>query len=449
MLERKITKILEDWKDDPNRLPLIIYGARQVGKTTSIMDFANRHYENVIPINFISNPEYCEAFALYDIDAIILKLSLLNPSFHFVPHKTLIFFDEIQAFIDVTTALKFFALDRRFDVISSGSNLGINYHHISSISVGYRQEITMYPLDFEEYLWAYGYPKDLIAVLREHLLNLVPLDDLLLKVLNERYEEYLILGGMPKIIDSFLTTKTYTKSYELQRQLNKDYLDDIKQYAIGLEKAKIENIYRNIYLQLGKENHKFQFTKMPHGARYNQYFGCFDWLKDAGIILVNHNLKELKAPLGLYLEATNFRCYYLDSGLFISFLNQYENAKINLNEEFAIYQGALYENIVYADLVKQGIQNVYFYRSDDATIELDFVIEFKNYILPIEVKSKKGRTISLKNALNKFNNLPLGIKLSKQNIGYQDKILTLPIALTFLLKDLLLSENFLQLLRAN
>lgn len=444
MLKRKIDSFLSAWKKREH-FPLIVYGARQVGKTTSIREFASKEYENLVEINFLLNPEYKEAFKTYDVDNIIQRLSYINPKFKFIANKTLIFFDEIQSFMDTTTSLKSFALDKRFDVICSGSALGVNNNHISSVAVGFKEEYVMKPLDFEEYLWALGYQSSFFDDVRAQLFTLKLLDSLLLNILNDHYDEYIVLGGMPKIVNSFIETKTYSQPYRLQKLLRKDYLDDIKQYLIELDKAKVEKIYESIPYQLAKDNHKFMFSKLGHGARFSSYFGCIEWLKDAGIILVVDGVNSLNQPLKLQANDNNFRLYFADTGLFMAFLDKDEERKLRINNDFNIYKGGLYENIVLEDLDKSGFENIYFYRSEDSTVELDFLLEIQNHIVPIEVKARNGRTISLRRALEK-QKLPLGIKLTKQSIGYYDGILSLPYAVTFLLKEVIEQDAFKRLL---
>lgn len=437
MLKRKIDDYLIKWKKNDNRLPLIIYGARQIGKTTSIREFAKKNYKSVIEINFISNPECISFFSSFNIDDIINKISFYNPAFKFIPGETLIFFDEIQAFMDVTTSLKFFALDKRFDVICSGSALGINNLHISSVSVGYKAEYVMHSLDFEEYLWALGYTTTMIDLLKKHLFELVPLDKGILDVLFKHYDDYMTVGGMPKIVDNYIKTKLFDEVYLLQKELRKDYLDDIKQYVDGLDKAKVAKIYEMVPLQLAKDNHKFQFSKMGHGARFSSYFDCFNWLKDAGIINVLYNLNKLELPLKLEMQDNNFRVYFSDMGLFMAFLDKNSENILRTNRDFNIYKGALYESAILESLLKSGFENIFFYRSLDSTIELDFILEYFNNIIPIEVKSKSGRTKSLNKVLEENKEIKLAIKLAKTNIGYNDRILTIPYPLAFLIKEYL------------
>lgn len=440
MLGRKIDSFLKAWKAEKDHLPLIIYGARQIGKTTSIRLFGSREYESLVEINFISNPEFKKVFETFDVNAIIQRISFINPNFRFIPHKTLIFFDEIQENMEATTSLKMFALDKRYDVICSGSALGVNNNHISSVSVGFKKEYIMKPLDFEEYLMASGYGAEFFNAIKSALFTLSPLDPVLLDALNKKYEEYIVLGGMPKIVDTFLKTGNYSQPYQLQKDLRRDYLDDIKQYVFGLDKAKVEKIYESIPLQLAKDNHKFMFTKLSHGARFASFYGAIEWLKDAGIILVANSVKSISRPLKLQMNDNNFRIYFADTGLFMAFLEKNEEKQLRVNNDFNIYKGGLYENIVLEDLNKANFENIYFYRSEDSTIEIDFLIETNNRIIPIEVKAKNGRSISLNKVIESNEEIDFGIKLSKQNIGFENKIITIPYAVTFLLKEFLHKE---------
>ena len=235
MLKRKIDVFLEEWKNREHN-PLIIKGARQIGKTTSIMEFAKKNYESVIEINFISNPEYIQIFkGGFDVDSVVLELSILNPNLKFIPNNTLIFFDEVQEYMDATTSLKFFALDKRFDVICSGSALGVKYNKVKSVAVGFKEDYTMYSLDFEEFLWAKGYEDNIINSLFNNALELKPYSDLVLDKMNSLFMEYILTGGMPKIVSTYISQGNYSGIPDRQKQLYQDYLDDIRKYVEGLD----------------------------------------------------------------------------------------------------------------------------------------------------------------------------------------------------------------------
>lgn len=435
MLKRKIDSYLKEWKNNKNHNPLIIYGARQIGKTTSIKEFG-KTYKHFIEINFIENPEYKQAFSSFNVDEIINRLSFINPNFIFEPYNTLILFDEIQDFMDATTSLKFFKLDSKYDVICSSSALGINNSSISSVSVGFKDEYIMYTLDFEEFLWAYGYDNKLSEYLLDSMLKERPLDSIYLERLNKLFKEYLVLGGYPKIVDNyFKNNKNFSNCLQLQKSLYKDYIDDISKYLKGIDITRAQKVFNSIPSQLSKDNHKFQFSKLGHGSRFYEYYGVCEWLSNSGSTLIVNNVK-LNLPLKGNEEIDNFRMYYTDTSLLIAALDEETQIDLRVNNNFSIYNGAIYESIIASELKKEGY-DLYFYRNQDSTIELDFIIRFKDEIIPIEVKNKNGRTLSLNKVLSKNNNIKYAIKFTNTNIGYSNNILTLPHFTSFLLKRFL------------
>jgi len=284
-LKRKIDLFLAEWKAAPNHKPLIVKGPRQVGKTESVQRFAQSSYENVIYINFVEEPKYKLITADgYKTDEIIKNISRLDPGKRFLPGKTLLFFDELQEFPDIATALKFFSIDGRFDVICSGSMLGINYRKIESNSVGYKTDYEMYSMDFEEFLWAKGYDGGFVDDLLEHMRTLTPFSELELSVCNSLFLDFCILGGMPAVVREYVEQGTFEGSLDIQRQLIADYREDIRKYAEGLDQGRILNVFDQIPPQLAKENKKFQISKVASGARFKDYRGCIEWLSDAGMV---------------------------------------------------------------------------------------------------------------------------------------------------------------------
>ena len=435
-LTRKIDARLMQWAATPERMPLIIKGARQIGKTEAISHFAKQHYQNVVEINFVLQKEYCSIFDDgYEVDSILRNISFLNPSLKMEPGNTLIFFDELQACPDCATSLKAFKLDGRYDVICSGSLMGISYEQIESNSVGSKEDITMYPLDFEEYLWAKGYSDEQIDILYQHMKELKPLPSTALSVLREAFREYLVLGGMPAVVWSFIQKGNYSGTLAIQKQLLLDYEEDITKYAQSLDQAKILNVYRKIPVFLGKGNKKFQISKVGHGARSREYVGVTDWLKNAGIVNICYCMEHPELPLKGNYDPDNYRIYYGDTGLLIASLDEEAQADLRQNKNFGVYKGALFENIVAQMLVSQGY-DLYFYRNRTATLEMDFFIRDADSLIPVEVKAKNGASKSL-NALidnDAYPDIQHGIKLGDTNIGYNDKFITIPYALTFLLK---------------
>lgn len=436
MLRRKIDDYLSAWKLDPNRKPLLVYGGRQIGKTTSIREFGKK-YGSFVEINFATEPSMKTVFSKgYDVDSILMGLSLFNPSFRFLPHDTLILFDEVQECPDALTCLKPFSLDGRYDVICSGSLLGVHYKRISSIPVGYKQEYRMRSLDFEEFLWANGISEEQIERAYSCLSSLSPLPDAYLLRFKELFEDYIFVGGMPEAVNAFVSTKLFSAPFEVQMRISRDYDDDIGKYVEGLDSARVRRFYRHIGSQLSRENHKFQVSKIGHGSRWREYEGVEEWLRDAGVIEAAHNLKSLHLPLNAEEEDDNFRVYYADHGLFIASLDEEAKDDLRLNGNYDIYYGALYENLVAESLSALGYP-LYFYRSDNATIELDFVLRAKNEIIPVEVKRNRGRSKSLKAVLDSDLGISHAVKLTGGNIGFDGRIFTLPYSLSFLLKRFL------------
>ena len=438
-LKRKIDKYLIDWKNDKNRLPLIVKGARQIGKTESIENFGKNNYENVVEINFVLQKQYKNIFDDgFDVDTIIRNISLINPNFNFVPGKTLIFFDEIQDCINATTSLKSFNIDKRYDVICSGSLMGINYQEIESNSVGNKQDYEMNSMDFEEFLWAKGYKENQIEEMYSYMLNCKPLPKLMYDVMLENFKEYMIVGGMPAIVNRFVEQKNYSGILNMQRQILLDYEEDITKYAGGLDKGKILNVYRKIPVFLGNENKKFQISKIEHNARNREYVGVIDWLTNAGIINISYCMETPFLPLKGNYNPDNYRLYFKDTGLLVASLDDEAGEDLRVNKNFNTYKGALYENIVGEMLVKEGY-SLYFYKNEKGTIEMDFFIRDKDSLIPIEVKASDNETLSLNKLIesDKYKDIKYGIKLCNKNIGFNGKFYTFPYFLTFMLKRFL------------
>ncbi len=443
LLKRKIDVFLQEWKNNPDHMPLIVKGARQIGKTESIRNFARKHYTNVIEINFVLQKQYQDIFDDgFEVDTILKNISLRNPELEFIPGKTLFFFDEIQDCINCATALKSFRQDGRFDVICSGSLMGINYQEIESNSVGNKEDYEMYSMDFEEFLWAKGYSEKQIDDLYEHLLTLTPFSNTELSVMFENFKEYMIIGGMPAIVYHFIKNKNYSGTLQMQAQILKDYEEDITKYANGLDQGKILNVYRKIPAFLGNENKKFQVSKVEKGARSREYVGTIDWLNNAGIINVCYCLDQVALPLKGNYNPDNFRIYFRDTGLLIASLDEEAQEDLRNNKNFNTYKGAIYENVVADMLVKQGY-SLYFYKNEKGTLEMDFFVRDQKSLIPVEVKANDGATISL-NKLIEGKNYPdiqYGMKLGYKNIGFNGKFYTFPYFVTFLLKRYLREKN--------
>ena len=438
-LIRKIDEYLIRWKESIEKLPLIVKGARQIGKTEAIKHFAKHNYKSIVEINFALQKQYKSIFDHgFEVDTILKNISLLNPDFEFIEGDTIIFFDEIQDCINCATSLKSFKIDGRFDVICSGSLMGINYNEIESNSVGYKEDYEMYSLDFEEYLWAKGYKENQIEELYKKLLNTIALSDIEYNVMLENFREYMVLGGMPAVVFKFVTQKNYSGTLKLQKQLLLDYEEDITKYAQGLDKGKILDIYRKIPVFLGKDNKKFQISKVKTGARNRDYIGTVEWLNNAGIINVCYCMSAPELPLKGNYNPDNYKIYFRDTGLLIGSLDEEVQQDLRENKNFNTYKGAIYENVVADMLVKQGY-NLYFYRNEKGTLEMDFFVRDASSLIPVEVKANDASTASLNSLIVKdtYADVKYGIKLANRNIGFNGKFYTIPYFLTFMLKRFL------------
>ena len=436
-LKRKIDDFLLKWKADNDRKPLIVKGCRQIGKTESIRHFAKvAGYDSFIEINFVKDEKYKKIIVDgYTASAIIKNISLLDPSKRFIDGKTLIFFDDITEFPDIATSLKFFKEDGRFDVICSGSMLGVNYKKIESNSVGYKTDYEMYSLDFEEFLWAKGYKEDVIEDMLLHMKTFTPFNELEMSVYHGIFLDYVVLGGMPAVVKDYIQKGTFEGSLNTQHQLIADYKEDIRKYAQGVDQTRILNVFNSIASQLAKENKKFQISKVEKNARFRDYRGCAEWLVDAGIVNACYCLNDVELPLSGNCDTDKFKLYFCDTGLLVSLLDEESQEDLRANKNLGVYKGALYENIVSEALVKTGYK-LYYYKKENATLEEDFFIRSANNLIPVEVKAQGGRSKSLRTLISsdKYSDIAYGFKLSANNIGYSEQIYTFPYFCTFLLK---------------
>lgn len=436
LLKRKVDTYLTIWKKNLDRKPLIIKGARQIGKTRSIEWFASQNYKSVIQINFVEQTKYREIFNDgFEVDSILKNISLLNPEFKFIPGETIFFFDELQACPNCATSLKFFKLDGRFDVICSGSLMGISYKEIESNSVGYKEDYEMHSMDFEEFLWAKGYSEEFIDGLYAQMIELKPLSALQMDTLMELFRDYVIIGGMPEVVATYIRNKNFSGTLAIQRQLLKDYEEDITKYVEGLDKAKVKAVYNHISTFLAKENKRFQITKIGKNARNRDYIGCVEWLADAGVVNICYCINQPELPLKGNYDPKLYKIYFKDTGLLIASLDEEAQEDLRANKNLGTYKGAIYENIVGDMLVKQGYQ-LYYYNSDKPALEMDFFVRDADSLIPVEVKATDGATASLNNLLkeNKYPDIKYGVKLGYKNIGFNGKFYTFPYFLTFLLK---------------
>ena len=442
-LRRKIDDYLLAWRNREDKLPLIVKGARQIGKTESIFHFAQKNYENIVSINFVLEPKYKTILSDgYGVNEIIKNISLLDPSKKFIQGKTLIIFDELQEVPDIATSLKAFKLDGRFDVICSGSLLGINYKKIHSNSVGYKTDYEMFSMDFEEFLWAKGYTEIHIDNLLKHMQDGVPFSDTELAVYKKLFLDFCVLGGMPAVVKKYIETGTFSETLEIQRQIQLDYEEDIRKYAEGLDQTKIVSVYRNVPAQLAKENKKFQLSKIDKKARSREYMGCITWLEDVGVISICYCLNYPELPLKGNYDESKYKIYYPDTGLLIASLDEEAQEDLRANKNLGVYKGALYENFVAEAFIKQGL-GLYYYKKESATLEEDFFVRTKDELVPVEVKANNNRSRSLRKLISSdsYSDIHWGIKLADSNVGIEDGICTFPYFCTFLLKKYLSGKS--------
>lgn len=435
-LKRKIDNYLIEWKNNPDKLPLIVKGARQIGKTNAIRNFGKNNYKSFIEINFVFEPEFKSIFSgTFNVNEILKEITLRRPDIELIPNDTLIFFDEMQECVSTATSLRAFREDGRYDVICSDSLMGINYKKIESNSVGNKEDYILHSMDFEEFLWAKGYNEDQIEDLYVCMKECRPLSQTQFDVMMMNFRDYMITGGMPAIVSKYIENKNFSGILKMQQQILLDYEEDITKYAGGLDQSKILTVYKNIPVFLGNENKKFQITKIQDGARNREYIGVLDWLNRAGIINVCYSLNQLSLPLKGNYNPNNYRIYFGDTGLLIGSLDDEVQDDLRKNQNFNTYKGAIYENVIADMLVKQGY-DLYFYKNEKGTFEMDFFIRDKDSLVPVEVKANDNSTLSLNYLIdnNNYKDIKYGIKLCNKNIGFNGKFYTFPYFMTFLLK---------------
>ncbi|MCD8205639.1 MAG: ATP-binding protein [Clostridia bacterium] len=439
MLKRKITSYLVAWKKTENRKPLFIKGIRQCGKTYSVLDFAKNNYDNVIYLNFDTNPEYIPIFERsLDVDNLISLISTtVKGGTKFVPGETILIFDEVQCCPDARTSLKSFKLDGRFDVICTGSLLGVTGYGKKprSIPVGYEEILEMKPMDFEEFLWAVNVTDEAVNLLRECLLKEEPVPTALHERMMKLFLEYAVIGGMPEAVQTYVDSNQMNLVLNVQRDILDDYQEDMVKYADNKTTPLIRECFNSIPIQLSKDNKKFQYSAIEKNGKGSKFAGSIQWIEDAAIISRCYNLSIPELPLGGNAEDNVFKIYMNDIGLFTSMLEDGTQLSI-LNGNLYGYKGAIAENLIADVFTKMG-RKLYYYHKDSG-LEIDFVIRYKGGCHLVEVKAATGNTKSTKTILGHPEKYHVdgAIKLGAYNIGRADKILTLPMYLSFLLTDI-------------
>ena len=428
LLKRKITERLLQWKQQEDRLPLVIKGCRQCGKTRAVLDFARENYEHIVYLNFFENSGYGAIFKdNLEVDFLTMMMTAQIKDAVFEAGKTVIILDEIQECPEARTALKFFKLDGRYDVIATGSLLGVKgYGEPKSVPVGFETMLTMVPMDFEEFLWANGIDEKLIDLLKDCVAEEKPVPEALHSKMRMLLLQYVVVGGMPAVVQNFVDHHNMAQVLQMQRDIAMSYEDDMMKYAPDRDKVRIRKCYRSIPKQLAKENKKFQYSVVERGARRKDYDSCLSWIEDAGILHHCYNLSVPELPLDGNSEEDTFKVYMADTGLFISMLEDGTQAEI-LQGNLLGYKGAIFENLVADFFGKMGRKLYYFHK--DSGLEIDFVIKYKGKATLVEVKATNGNAKSMKQVLSNPDryHVEQAIKLADMQVGRNGQVLTLPL----------------------
>lgn len=445
--KRKIIHEFEKWKNvDSKKKALVVKGLRQIGKTSSVLEFARANYENVIYINFKENES---AKRIFDgdlrVDRIIIDLSALFPESHFEESNTVIIFDEVQECANARASIKPFMEDGRYDVIATGSLLGIkgyNKKKGKGTPTGFERIIYMKPMDFEEFLWAKGISEDVISYLRECLEKKVPVSEATHTAMLRYFKEYICVGGLPYIVDRFVSTNDMNVVRQEQKDILEEYKDDFGKHLDENEEeetdfallARINRVFESIPAQLAKENKKFVFSMLEKKGRAEKYLSAIQWLADFGIVSFCHNLSNITDPLEGNKIDNIFKIYMQDSGLFVAMLDEGSAAKI-LSGDMGFYKGAIFENIIVDAFSKQDRKLYYFHK--DSGLEIDFVTKIAGELALIEVKATTGNTKSADTVLkNPQYEVETCYKLSENNIGVTGSKITVPYYLASFLGEL-------------
>lgn len=427
MLRRKIYDKLLAWKKSAGKKDAILLrGVRQCGKTYIVREFGKREYKNFIEINFIERPDMQAVFSgNLDVDSMVQQIKLSMPGCQFIPGETLLFLDEIQDAPNARTSLKFWTQDGRFDCIASGSLLGIDYKNEVSIPVGYEQQLIMRTLDFEEFLWALGVEGNLKEMLAPYVDGTKRVPEAMHNSLNKYLQEYMVVGGLPEVVDTYIATKDFYQVHLLQEKILRDYQDDIAKYALNQDKIKAKQCFLSIPRQLSKENHKFQYSVVEKKATARKFTSSLDWLHNAGLIDFAYNVNSPWFPLKAYVKEDQFRVYLCDIGLLVAMYGYQLKIALLSDALEGPAKGGIYESLVADILAKRG-EELYYYKKEDSTLEIEFILERDCKLVPVEVKARKGSTRSL-NELLKIDNIERGYKLTAQNTGVAEKKITLPL----------------------
>ena len=443
MYKRKIEDYLLRWKEDPTHKPIVIKGVRQCGKTSSVKAFAKAHYKHVVYLDFREHKEYKYFFyPSLNVNDIIMRITATLPSLVIEPHKTCFIFDEIQDCPMARASLKYFSLDGRYDVLCTGSLLGVNGYKTkeeqeeedeASIPVGFENIVNMYPMDFEEWLWANGIREEHIELLRKHFLEETPVEPALHQRFRQLLLQYVFVGGMPEAVEKFLTTQQVGPLLEVQRQIIDSYKADMVKYARTEDKPRIRECFESIPRQVATENKKFMYTTVRPNGRSKDYAGSLQWIEDAGIIHRCYNTEITELPLDGNAIQDQFKVYMTDTGLFIAMLEDGTAWSI-MQGNLGAYKGAIYENLM-ADILGKMGRKLYYYHKDSG-LEIDFVMRYKDECTLVECKATTGNAKSLKTVLKHPEKYHVyhALKFGDYNVGRDGATLTLPFYMAFLIR---------------
>ena len=444
MLRRKIENVLKSWLDDPSHKPLVVKGVRQCGKTSSIVDFAHKHFKHVVYLDFREHPDYKKFFTPnLEVDAIIMRITAAMPSVEIEAGETCFVFDEIQDCPKARGSLKYFYLDGRYEVMCTGSLLGVNGYKTqeekkeeeeASIPVGFEDIVDMYPMDFEEWLWANGIKDMHFEYLRKCLVSETPVEDALHERFRELLHQFVVVGGMPEVVTTFMDTKQFGKVLAVQRRIVDEYKSDMVKYAATADKSRIRECFESIPAQLAREYKKFSYTLVRKGGRGRDYAGSLQWIEDAGIVRRCYNTRITELPLDGQRIPSEFKVYMADIGLLVSMLEEGTQSSI-LQGDLLSYHGAIKENLV-ADIFGKMGRKLYYYHKDGG-VELDFLMRYKGKCTPVECKATTGNAKSMRTVLEhpeKYH-VTNALKMGDYNIGRSGQLLTMPMYMAFLLTD--------------
>lgn len=434
MLQRKIQYKLEEWYKSGHYKAPLLYGARQVGKTTTVREFANRHYKYFVEVNFVKHPIAVQAFnGDLTTKTIVMNLSAMGFG-PFVEGETLLFLDEIQECPNARTAIKFLVEEHLYDYIESGSLLGINYKPVPSYPVGYEEEYDMYPMDFEEFLWAKDITQEVYDTIKNSYKELKPVPDFIHKQISRYYREYLVVGGMPEAVQKFVTTNDFQEVVKVQKSIISTYRSDITNYA-GRQAPLVKRVFDAIPSELGKQDKRFILSNIESGASLRKYEDPTQWLIDAGVAYYSFNTKSFELPFESTENRRLYKLYMVDTGLLSSQLLKHLQFQV-MNGDIAINEGAITENFVACSLAAQDTSLHYYDKK--SKLELDFVIPDSDGISIIEVKSGDDykKHSSLNHAILDYEGrIHRSIVLSKFNVEVNNGIQYLPLYMAPLLSE--------------